>query len=157
MNQTNSNGARARRGAGNEPKRKRARDDGRMPTKSHPAQPPGSGRNALAVPGTGDMKAIVRRASDAGVTGAELARGIADPMSGALRIAVSAEHQTNTGGKTLDWGAFCEGLWKTTKKLREGDMSHVEDMLMHQASALQALFVRLTERALGSAEISTMD
>ena len=38
-------GARARRGAGNEPKRKRAREDGRLPTKHHAAEPPRSGRN----------------------------------------------------------------------------------------------------------------
>ena len=47
-------GARARRGAGNEPKRKRAREDGQPPTKRHAAEPPRSGRNAddeaLAVP-----------------------------------------------------------------------------------------------------------
>ena len=41
-------GARARRGAGNEPKRKRAREEGRPPTKRHAAQPPRSGRNADA-------------------------------------------------------------------------------------------------------------
>lgn len=39
-----STGARARRGAGNEPKRKRAREDGPPPTKRHAAQPPRSGR-----------------------------------------------------------------------------------------------------------------
>lgn len=40
--------ARARRGAGNEPKRKRAREDGCPPTKCHTAQPPRSGRSADA-------------------------------------------------------------------------------------------------------------
>ena len=43
-----STGARARRGAGNEPKRKRARGDGRPMTKRHTAEPPRSGRNANA-------------------------------------------------------------------------------------------------------------
>ena len=43
-----STGARARRGAGNEPKRKRAREDGRRPTKRHAAEPPRSGRNTDA-------------------------------------------------------------------------------------------------------------
>jgi hypothetical protein len=40
-----STGARARRGTGNEPKRKRAREDGNRPTKRLAAEPPRSGRN----------------------------------------------------------------------------------------------------------------
>lgn len=47
-NQNSETGARARRRAGNEPKRKRAREDGSQPTKGHAAQPPGSGRNDIA-------------------------------------------------------------------------------------------------------------
>lgn len=38
-------GARARRGAGNEPKRKRAREGRRPPSESHAAKPLPSGRN----------------------------------------------------------------------------------------------------------------
>lgn len=41
-----STGATARRGAGNEPKRKRAREDGCLTAKRHAAKPPRSGRNA---------------------------------------------------------------------------------------------------------------
>jgi len=47
-NQNSETGARARRRAGNEPKRKRAREDGSQPTKGHAVQPPGSGRNDIA-------------------------------------------------------------------------------------------------------------
>ena len=47
-NQDSGEGARARRGAGNEPKRKRAREDGQPLTKRHAAEPPRSGRNANA-------------------------------------------------------------------------------------------------------------
>ncbi len=44
-NLNSETGARARRGAGNEPKRKRTREDGQPPTKRHAAEPPRSGRN----------------------------------------------------------------------------------------------------------------
>lgn len=47
-NQNGGTAARARRGAGNEPKRKRAREDGQPPNKRHTAKPPRSGRNADA-------------------------------------------------------------------------------------------------------------
>jgi hypothetical protein len=42
---TNLPGARARRGADNEPKRKRARKEGCLTTGSHAAKPPRSGRD----------------------------------------------------------------------------------------------------------------
>src|SRR5260370_16390107 len=45
-----SRGARARRGAGNEPKRKRAREDGKLPSETHAAKPPRSGRQLQVKP-----------------------------------------------------------------------------------------------------------
>ena len=46
MNPTH--GARARRGAGNEPKRKRSREDGHQPSETHAAKPLRSGRQPQA-------------------------------------------------------------------------------------------------------------
>src|SRR5581483_9492103 len=47
-----------------------------------------------------------------------------------------------------DMTAFAAEMREQTEKLRRNDFSGVEDMLMHQALALQTLFTRLTTRGL---------
>jgi hypothetical protein len=91
------------------------------------------------------------------MTATDVARVIVSPQSSAMRIAVQAQ----TGSKLKEVGpdmqVLAEELRSSVKKLRQGDLAHVEDMLMHQATALQAMFTGLAERALSSDEIPTAD
>jgi hypothetical protein len=50
---------------------------------------------------------------------------------------------------SLDGTGMLAALRATQKAVNEGDLSTAEAMLMAQAVGLQALYVRLTERALG--------
>ncbi len=159
MDQNSIAGARARRGA-YKPKRKRGREDASQPPGLQAAKPLRSGRNltpSRAVAAPGEERAVVHTADHPSVSGADLARAVASPLTSALRVAVRTEQETNLGGKTVDWGAFADELRDSVAKLRKGDLTHVEDMLMHQATALQAIFTRLAERALGSNQIPTVD
>ena len=152
-------GARARRGAGNEPKRKRAREGRCQPLETQTAEPPRSGRNLA--PGRdaspGRERTVVHAAGHSSVSPGDLARAVADPLTSALHVAKRSQLGTDTAGKPIDWGAFADELRGYAAKLRQGDLTHVEDMLMHQATALQAIFARLAERALGSTQIATID
>ena len=55
-----------------------------------------------------------------------------------------------------DMTAFDAEMREETGKLRRNDFSGVEDMLMHQALALQTLFTRLTTRGLVYSSTSPM-
>ena len=80
-------------------------------------------------------------------------------MTSALRVAVQAHKGVNFGpaSKQPDWGTFVVELGASVEKLRANDLGHVEEILMCQAEALQTIFTRLAERALGSNEIPTID
>lgn len=154
MNQNDVQGARARRGAASEPKRKRARECRPLPSGSRAAEPPRSGRNAA---GGGNEQ--VATSDDPRVTAAHLGKVMASPITSALRVAVQAQRGVNFGpdSKQPDWGTFTGELRASVEKLRANDFSHVEEILMCQAEALQTIFTRLAERALGSTEIPTID
>src|SRR6187551_698571 len=144
MTESNERGAAAQRGAGNEPKREHSREDGRLPAGTHSAEAPGSGRNIV----TPDMLP-----SDPNV----LASAMADPAATALRVVAAAEGASSETFLTGYWGAFVSELRAASEKLRNGDLSHVEDMLMNQASALQAVFTKLMERGLSTKDRGTLD
>jgi hypothetical protein len=78
---------------------------------------------------------------------------------GATRVLRAVEGDTDIGttAGTDAWVALIQYLDTSSKKLASGDLSQVETMLLHQASALQGLFVRLSERALSSTQIPTFD
>jgi hypothetical protein len=94
---------------------------------------------------------IVRADNIADVDPKNLAAAAADPFSSALRIVAAAEKRT-TIGKAVDaadaWSGVSDALDSFSKKLRQNDLTHAEDMLMSQAVALQSLFVRMSEGAL---------
>jgi hypothetical protein len=57
----------------------------------------------------------------------------------------------------IDLPTFLEVLKEDAAKLQEGDMTRAEAMLINQASALQALFVRLSERAMEQTGMSNLE
>ena len=75
------------------------------------------------------------------------ARSTAESIHGAARVVRATERGTDIG-KAADWLGVLEKLVEASSKLRAKDMSQVEDMLVHQAIALQAMFVRLSEQGL---------
>ena len=132
MNQNSTAGASARRGAGNEPKRKRAREEGSQP------------------------KSLVGDGNDPRLTPSDMAKALASPATAAFRIAMQA-HKDVDLGKGPAWDVYADELRAATAKLRNNDFSHVEDMLMQQAEALQMIFTRLAERALTATQIPSGD
>ena len=85
----------------------------------------------------------------------------ADPVSAAIRVVGAAERKTWIGqGAEREpnaWAAYADHLDKLTGKLRQNDLTAVEDMLFAQAIALQTLFVRLSEGALAAETIPNYD
>jgi len=150
-----ASGARARRGAGNEPKRKRAR--GKLPENRETSdvstrQNADVGTNA---PKSGEQRGVVTKVAK--LSGAEISRHIFHPLMSAARVLVRSQKGTDLAENQWDMQVLVDELVNSTNKLAKGDMSHVEQMLMHQATALQAIFTRLTERAFASSEIPSYD
>jgi hypothetical protein len=89
---------------------------------------------------------------------AALARSLANPAASALRVIQRAETANDREFmEAVDWAEYVKELMGSSAKLRAGDLTHIEDMLMHQATALQAVFSRLTERGLTSTHPATME
>lgn len=70
----------------------------------------------------------------------------------ALRPAVNAagvieSYQANIAGKDVDVNALVDGLNASFSTVRDGDLSHLESMLIGQATALQTIFTSLARRA----------
>lgn len=57
----------------------------------------------------------------------------------------------------IDTPTMLETLRDQAAAVQRGDMSHAEGMLIHQASSLQALFVRLSERAMEQAHMPNLE
>ncbi|NMG15866.1 hypothetical protein [Aromatoleum bremense] len=92
-------------------------------------------------------KAIHCRADDdPEVTHRNYAQAIIAPEVGAFRI-VSACEQPGLKDQ-LDTPAMIRLLKDRGEAVNQGDMTHAEQMLAAQATALQTLFVRLSERAM---------
>ena len=61
---------------------------------------------------------------------------------------IIAVMQRKTFSEGLDSPTFMETLHKHAEAVQRGDMSYAEAMLSSQASALQSVFVRLSEKAM---------
>jgi hypothetical protein len=85
----------------------------------------------------------------------------ASPNTAALRVVAAAEQHTVIGktgnGQVGGWDGLSEQLEDLAKQLRQNDLTGVEDMLMGQAVALQAMFVRLTEGAMVAENVTNYD
>jgi hypothetical protein len=85
----------------------------------------------------------------------------ANPNTAALRIVAAAEQHTVIGktahGQVGGWDGLSEQLENLAKQLRQNDLTGAEDMLMGQAVALQAMFVRLTEGAMAAETVTNYD
>lgn len=156
MSEHVTQGARARRGAGNESKRKRAREEGCQRLESHAAKPPRSGRQPGSTVAADNSRPVAHQDGAVKPTAADNAKSIASSMVSALRI-VNGTKDGRMFSEGVDFNVFIRELESSATKLRAGDLSHVEDMLLHQAIALQAVFTRLTADALACREIPSMD
>ena len=75
------------------------------------------------------------------------AKQIAAPEAAAYRVINAAEGK-GPAGALLDASGMLAELRAAQNAVNEGDLSTAEDMLMAQAVGLQALYVRLIERAM---------
>jgi len=75
------------------------------------------------------------------------ARTILRPSVGAA-IATQAVYGKHIGGELLDVGALAADLVEQCGKVHHGDLKRMESMLVAQATTLDALFNRLTQRAM---------
>jgi len=76
------------------------------------------------------------------------ARTILRPSVGAA-IAMQAVYGKHIGGELLDVGALADELAEQCGKVHGGDLKRMESMLVAQATTLDAIFNRLTQRAMG--------
>jgi hypothetical protein len=95
------------------------------------------------------------------VKAGSLTRATAQASSAALRVVAASEKQTFIGKTANDqvggWDGLADQLDQFSKQLRRNDLTTAEDMLMGQAVALQAMFVRLTEGAFGAETFASYD
>ncbi len=84
------------------------------------------------------------------------ARAVLRPTIGAA-IATQATYGTAVGGELLDVGALAEELTEQVGKVHDGDLKRMESILVAQAHTLDALFNRLTQRAMGQEYLRPFD
>ena len=78
------------------------------------------------------------------------------PELAAHRVIHAAE--LNSGmGQHIDTPTMLETLREQAKAVNRGSLEHAEAMLVNQATALQTLFARLTEKALGAEYMSNFE
>ena len=82
-------------------------------------------------------------------TGRNLARLTTSPELAAFRAISAAEERSNIG-EHIDVPTLMEQLRDQAAAVNRNDLTHAEAMLMNQATALQSLFSRLTEKAMGA-------
>ncbi|TBR14271.1 MAG: hypothetical protein EPO43_08030 [Rugosibacter sp.] len=78
------------------------------------------------------------------------------PELAAMRVIRSAERKTGIDD-IIDVPALMDELRWQGEAAHKGDLSKAEAMLMNQATALQSLFARLTERAMGNEHIAPFE
>lgn len=81
-------------------------------------------------------------------------RRIVSSEVAAYRVLQAADKEI-TGSICID--ALVDVLREQAAAVCQNDMSNIEGMLMNQATALQCLFARLSEKALGAEYVSTFD
>lgn len=80
---------------------------------------------------------------------------ITSPELAAYRVV--AMMQPKNIADEIDTPTMLETLRDQAAAVQRGDMSHAEGMLINQASSLQALFVRLSERAIEQAHMPNIE
>ena len=87
-----------------------------------------------------------------GETDSQTARNVAavltSPAVAAYRVISAAETKSGIGG-ALDVPTLLEHLRAEAQAVQDGSLAQAEAMLANQATALQSLFARLAERAMG--------
>ena len=94
----------------------------------------------------GDSEEVVARKHAALTTSPELA---------ACRTIKASE--SKLFGEQLDVPGLMEHLREQAVAVNRGDLSQAEAMLMNQATALQSLFARLTERGMGQSQMPNLE
>lgn len=79
------------------------------------------------------------------IAGAQM---ITSPELAALRVVSSVEKADGVFAELIDSQGLLDVLRQQASAVQSGDLAHVEAMLLNQATALQALFARLSERAM---------
>ncbi|MFN6131364.1 MAG: hypothetical protein ACK59M_18615 [Pseudomonadota bacterium] len=96
-------------------------------------------------PASGGALAIDRRPDD--TSARATARTVLRPTIGAA-IATQAVYGKKIGGELLDVGELSNELVEQCGKVHGGDLKRMESMMVAQATTLDALFNRLTQRAM---------
>ncbi len=81
---------------------------------------------------------------------------VASPELAAFR-AISAVEAKSGLGAQIDTPALLEQLRHQSAQIHSGDMKQAEAMLINQATALQSLFSRLTERGMGCDQVASFE
>lgn len=89
-------------------------------------------------------------------TGARYARLLTSPELAALRAIFASEGVKNLG-EHIDAPTLVDALREQSAAVNCGDIKRTEAMLMSQATALQTLFARLTERAMDNDTIPAFE
>lgn len=95
----------------------------------------------------GDSEEVAARKFSALATSPELA---------ACRVIRAAEAKTGIG-EQIDVPTLLEQLREQSAAVNRGEMAQAEAMLMNQATALQSLFVRLTEAGMNASMLSQQE
>lgn len=83
------------------------------------------------------------------------ARLVLSPELAAYRAILATEGEA--GLSTTDIPSLIDGLRDQAAKANVGELSHAEAMLMNQATVLQSLFARLTERGMAQAHMPNLE
>ena len=96
----------------------------------------------------------------AGKTDEETCRNHAEvatsPELAAHRVIHAAERNSGLG-EHMDVPTMLATLREQAKAVNDGDLQQAESMLMNQATALQSLFARLTEKAMGADYLTSFE
>ncbi len=84
------------------------------------------------------------------------ARVMTSPELAAHRVIHAAERNSGLG-EHIDVPTMLATLRDQAKAIKDGDFKQAESMLMSQATALQSLFARLTEKAMGAEYMSNFE
>lgn len=93
---------------------------------------------------------------DAAGTYRNLAAAVTSPDLAAWRVVRAAEAKSGLA-ESLDTPALLAELQDQAKRTREGETGQQESMLINQATALQSLFARLAERAMGNDQVAPFE
>ena len=88
--------------------------------------------------------------------GRNMPRLMTSPELAAYRV-INGIEQNSGIEKHLDVPTLMETLRDQAKAVNQGDLAQAEAMLVNQATALQSLFARLTEKAFSATQLPQFD